>query len=267
MRKFWQVWLMLLGDGMVVVGLAMMLAPLSVVFQPLNDGAFARFFGAAAAPPEALAYHSFLFGLLGAATVGWGLLVFFVAWKPFARGEAWSWVVLALEQFSTIRDRLMGANRFFGQARCAAQCGTLGKHRNAPEKPSCPTEGRVLLRRGGVACLIRNPISHGDTLLATAQNNPGQTAPYGRELLWYRRLVRARHGADHDRRGHALPAVQFGGGDCRRAAFDRYLSADVGRDQGDGWCSAAGRICVRIVARTLRQRGWDGAHCGSPLKP
>jgi hypothetical protein len=95
MRKFWQVWLMLLGDGMVVVGLAMMLAPLSVVFQPLNDGAFARFFGAAAAPPEALAYHSFLFGLLGAATVGWGLLVFFVAWKPFARGEAWSWVALA----------------------------------------------------------------------------------------------------------------------------------------------------------------------------
>ncbi len=49
-----------------------------------------------------------------------------------------------LEQFSTIRNRLMGANRFFGQARCAA---------------------------------------HGDALLATAQNNPGQTVPYGRNLL------------------------------------------------------------------------------------
>ena len=77
----------------------------------------------------------------------------------------------------------MGANRLFGQARCAARCGTSGKHRNAPEKPICPTDGRVLLRRGGVACLMRCPTSHGDTLLATAQNNPGQTVPYGRNLL------------------------------------------------------------------------------------
>ena len=95
MRKFWQVWLMLLGDGMILVGLAMILAPLSVLFQPLNDGAFSRFFGAGAMMPEALAYHSFLFGLIGAATVGWGVLVIFVAWKPFARGEAWAWVALA----------------------------------------------------------------------------------------------------------------------------------------------------------------------------
>jgi len=95
MRRFWQVWLMLLGDGMVVVGLAMMLAPLSVVFEPFNASAFARFFGTAAVPPEALAYHSFLFGLVGTTTIGWGMLLFFVAWKPFARGETWSWVALA----------------------------------------------------------------------------------------------------------------------------------------------------------------------------
>jgi len=90
---------------------------------------------------------------------------------------------LHLEQVSTIRDRLMGANRHFGQARCAAQCGTLGKRRNAPEKPICTTEGRVLLCRDGVARLIRCPTSDGVALLATTQNNPGQTIPYGRNLL------------------------------------------------------------------------------------
>ena len=117
MRKFWQVWLMLLGDGMIVVGLAMLLAPLSVLFQPLNDGAFARFFGSVAVAPEALAYHSFLFGLLGAATVGWGVLVFFVAWKPFARGEAWSWVALSASTsvwfvLDTVRVMIDGVTPF-----------------------------------------------------------------------------------------------------------------------------------------------------------
>jgi acyl-CoA thioester hydrolase len=82
-----------------------------------------------------------------------------------------------LEHDRPTRNHLMGANRFFGQARCAARCGTSCKHRNAPEKPSCPTEGRVLLRCGRFARLIRCPTSHGDALIATAQNNPGQMTP------------------------------------------------------------------------------------------
>jgi len=90
---------------------------------------------------------------------------------------------MALEQFSTIRDHLMRANRLFGQARCAAQCGALGKHRNAPEKPICPTEGRVLLGCGGFARHMKCLTLHGDALIATTQNNPGQTVLYDRELL------------------------------------------------------------------------------------
>ena len=88
-----------------------------------------------------------------------------------------------LEHDRPTRNHLMGANRLFGQARCAARCGASGKHRNAPEKPICPTEGRVLLRCGGFARLIRCPTSHGDALIATAQNNPGQMTPYSPKLL------------------------------------------------------------------------------------
>jgi len=77
----------------------------------------------------------------------------------------------------------MGANRYFGQARCAARCGVSGKQRKAPEMPICPTGGRVLLRHGGVARLIRCPTSHGDALLAMAQNDPGQMTPYSPKLL------------------------------------------------------------------------------------
>ncbi len=38
----------------------------------------------------------------------------------------------------------MAANRFLGQARRVARCGASGKRRNAPEKPICPTEGRII---------------------------------------------------------------------------------------------------------------------------
>ena len=96
MKTFWRTWMMLLGDAMIVIGLAMVLAPSSALFAPINEPAWATIFGTAALGPEAQAYHDFAVGLAGAATIGWGILVFFLAWKALPTGAAWVWQALAL---------------------------------------------------------------------------------------------------------------------------------------------------------------------------
>lgn len=87
---------MLLGDAMILLGLAMLIAPSSALFAPINEPAWLAMFGTAQPAPELLAYHDFAFGLAGAATVGWGVLVFFLAWKALPTGQPWVWQALAV---------------------------------------------------------------------------------------------------------------------------------------------------------------------------
>jgi len=70
-----------------------------------------------------------------------------------------------------------------GKARRDARCGASGERRNTAGGPIWPTEGRVLLRRGVVAFLVRYTASPCETRLATTQNHPGQMVPYGQEPL------------------------------------------------------------------------------------
>jgi len=69
-----------------------------------------------------------------------------------------------------------------GVVACLLRC-TTGERRNTAGGPIWPTEGRVLLRRGVVACLLRCTTSQIDMRLATAQNHPGQMVPYDQEPL------------------------------------------------------------------------------------
>jgi hypothetical protein len=71
----------------------------------------------------------------------------------------------------------MGQIGSTGKARRAARCGASGKRRNAAGGPICPTEGRLLLRRGRVALLMRCPTSHFEARLTTAQDQPVKPAP------------------------------------------------------------------------------------------
>ena len=96
MKTFWRTWMMLLGDAMIVIGLAMVLAPSSALFAPINEPAWLAIFGVEALEPQAQAYHEFALGLAGAATVGWGVLVFYLAWKALPTGQPWVWQALAL---------------------------------------------------------------------------------------------------------------------------------------------------------------------------
>ncbi len=64
-----------------------------------------------------------------------------------------------------------------GKARRVARCCASGKRRNVAGELIWSTEGRVVLPRGGVAFLIRCPASHGETRLATQQDNTVKLAP------------------------------------------------------------------------------------------
>ena len=77
----------------------------------------------------------------------------------------------------------MEANRFLGQARRVARCGASGKRRNAPEKPICPTEGRIIPPRGVVARLCRCAASPCEARLTTGRTNLGQMVLFGRIVL------------------------------------------------------------------------------------
>ncbi len=71
-----------------------------------------------------------------------------------------------------------------GKARRAARCGASGKRRNAAGGLIWPTEGRVVLPRDSVAFLIRCPTSHGETRLATQQDNPVKVTRSCLKGLW-----------------------------------------------------------------------------------
>lgn len=94
MSKFWQRWLIVVADGVVLFGLAMVCFAGSGLFAMFDTPTFAAFFGADV-PAAAHDYHRFLFALNGAVSVGWGLTLLFVVWVPLARGERWAWWAVA----------------------------------------------------------------------------------------------------------------------------------------------------------------------------
>ena len=94
MIKFWQRWLAILAGAIILVGLAMILFAGTSLFAPIDQPTFAAFFGDTV-PPAALEYHRFMIALNGAVTAGWGVMIFFLAWHPFGRGERWAWWALA----------------------------------------------------------------------------------------------------------------------------------------------------------------------------
>ena len=96
MFKIWHRMMMLMADLVILYGLAMLFFGTSGLFAPINDPINATFFGTAQPPAEMLAYQTFIYGLVGAMTVGWGLLLFFVAWKPFGNREAWAWWAIVI---------------------------------------------------------------------------------------------------------------------------------------------------------------------------
>jgi hypothetical protein len=107
--------------------------------------------------------------------------------RRFDHGDSTHGVVaMNASDQSTIRPNvinLMGRIGFPVRRGVKRDAFASGKRRNAAGAPIRPTEGRVLLPRGGVALLCQCGASPGEARLTTGQNNPGQMVPLGRIVL------------------------------------------------------------------------------------
>ncbi|RZU02138.1 hypothetical protein [Rivibacter subsaxonicus] len=92
---FWIRWLQLASIGVMLFGLAMVLAPLLTQqgFSLLIYGSSGRIAGFGA---EAAAYIALVHAVLGAVMFGWGALMLLVVRGPFGRGEKDGWQMLAV---------------------------------------------------------------------------------------------------------------------------------------------------------------------------
>ena len=89
--KIWRNWLMLLAGGTILLGLAMVFFPQMVIFSPFIQSAAQGLTQSEVFSGPGADIMAFGFGLAGAATMGWGIMMFFIARGPFARGESWAW--------------------------------------------------------------------------------------------------------------------------------------------------------------------------------
>ena len=90
---FWQRWLLILGIVFVVFGIVMTLPFGANLVDGLINPVF---WGNGAIPDNANAFKTFIYGVLGAAMVGWGVLLAFIAHYPFRQKEKWAWNCLAI---------------------------------------------------------------------------------------------------------------------------------------------------------------------------
>lgn len=93
--EFWRRWLLAGSILTALFGLGMALlnpTPLFDVFHNLIDPVF---WGTASLPPEAIAFRGWAYALLGAAMLGWGITLAFLAYFPFRRRERWAWWAVA----------------------------------------------------------------------------------------------------------------------------------------------------------------------------
>ena len=94
MFDFFRAWLMVVGFGMAVGGVAMALLAGTRVFDVIDrliDPAFWK------APPDAATrqFQAWSYAVTGAVMAGWGLTVAILAWQAFPSRQAWAWWAVA----------------------------------------------------------------------------------------------------------------------------------------------------------------------------
>jgi len=85
--KFWQKWLLVSGIIISVFGISMVLNINSEKFNSLIDPVF---WGNETPNIQIRNFQQWVYGVLGATMVGWGVLIAFIAAIPFKKKEKWS---------------------------------------------------------------------------------------------------------------------------------------------------------------------------------
>ncbi len=84
---FWQKWLLISGIFVSVFGISMVLSINSGSFNSLIDPVF---WGNETPNIQLRSFQQWVYGVLGATMVGWGILIAFIAAVPFKKKEKWS---------------------------------------------------------------------------------------------------------------------------------------------------------------------------------
>jgi hypothetical protein len=90
-------WLFIAGTGLVLFGIFLALFPHSELIDTAFNRYAAEVFWSGGSPsPEAAEFQGWVYAVLGATISGWGIVLCFIAWYPFKKGERWSWYAVAV---------------------------------------------------------------------------------------------------------------------------------------------------------------------------
>lgn len=89
---FWQKWLLAITILVILFGILLIIPNKSELFDLLfNDRIKTIFWPDISPPPGIVQFQQWIFGVLGATMVGWGIIMAFIVSVPFRNGERWAW--------------------------------------------------------------------------------------------------------------------------------------------------------------------------------
>lgn len=93
---FWQKFLLVVSIVMVLMGLFIALLNRSTVFNfVFNEQINPAFFSNNDLSSSTQLFQNWIYGVLGATIIGWGIFILFIAKYPFKEQQTWSWNCLA----------------------------------------------------------------------------------------------------------------------------------------------------------------------------
>lgn len=88
---FWQRWLLVAADLLILFGIVMAFLSNTAAFALFNTQINPLFWGAVEVPTAAAQFQGWIYGVLGAVVIGWGIFLAFIAYYPFKKQEKWAW--------------------------------------------------------------------------------------------------------------------------------------------------------------------------------
>jgi hypothetical protein len=88
---FWQRWLLVAADLLILFGIVMTFLNNTVLFSLFNTQINPIFWGTAEMPTAAAQFQGWIYGVAGAILIGWGIFMAFIAYYPFKQREKWAW--------------------------------------------------------------------------------------------------------------------------------------------------------------------------------
>ncbi len=93
--EFWQKWLFWVSVAVAAFGLAMALFSDTPLFDWMNSQIDPVFWSVSVVNLAILGFRTWIYAVLGATVLGWGITLAFIANYPFKKKEKWAWQAVA----------------------------------------------------------------------------------------------------------------------------------------------------------------------------